>query len=101
MATARPIQIFKTPVSATASVYAPNRAQQHFVVAKLNDDWVSDITHIRKYEGWLYRAVILDLSSRRIIGWSLQARIKKGAGTGCSADGSVAQKTNIDPNGSP
>ena len=38
---------------------------------------VSDITHIRTHEGWLYLAIILDLFSRRVIGWSLQARIKK------------------------
>jgi putative transposase len=60
-----------------ASVHAPNRLQQQFVVAKPNVAWVSDITHIRTHEGWLYLAVILDLFSRRVVGWSLQARIKK------------------------
>ena len=63
--------------SGPASVHAPNRLQQQFVVAKPNDTWVSDITHIRTHEGWLYLAVILDLFSRRVIGWSMQARIKK------------------------
>jgi len=63
--------------SGPASVHAPNRLQQQFTVARPNDVWVSDITHIRTHEGWLYLAVILDLFSRRVIGWSLQARIKK------------------------
>jgi putative transposase len=38
---------------------------------------VSDITHIRTHEGWLYLAVVVDLYSRRVIGWSMQSRIKK------------------------
>jgi len=58
-------------------VHAPNRLQQQFKVARPNETWVSDITHIRTHEGWLYLAVILDLYSRRVIGWSLQLRIKK------------------------
>ena len=63
--------------SGPASVHAPNRLQQQFTVARPNEAWVSDITHVRTHEGWLYLAVILDLFSRRVIGWSLQARIKK------------------------
>ena len=43
-----------------------------------NDEaWVTDITYIRTHEGWLYLAVVLDLFSRRVIGWSMQARITK------------------------
>ena len=63
--------------SGPASIVAPNRLQQQFVVAEPNEAWVSDITHIRTHEGWLYLAVILDLYSRRVIGWSMQSRIKK------------------------
>ena len=59
------------------SIVAPNRLQQQFTVAEPNQAWVSDITHIRTHEGWLYLAVVLDLYSRRVIGWSLQSRIKK------------------------
>ena len=63
--------------SGPASVVAPNRLQQQFNVAEPNEAWVSDITHIRTHEGWLYLAVIVDLYSRRVIGWSMQSRIKK------------------------
>jgi len=63
--------------SGPASVIAPNRLQQQFNVAEPNEAWVSDITHIRTHEGWLYLAVIVDLYSRRVIGWSMQSRIKK------------------------
>jgi len=63
--------------SGLASVLAPNRLQQKFEVANPNETWVTDITHIRTHEGWLYLAVVIDLYSRRVVGWSMQSRIKK------------------------
>ena len=63
--------------SGPASVLAPNRLQQKFQVANPNEAWVTDITHIRTHEGWLYLAVVIDLYSRKVIGWSMQSRIKK------------------------
>ena len=63
--------------SGAVSIAAPNRLNQEFTVARPNEVWVSDITYIRTHEGWLYLAVVLDLYSRRVIGWSLQSRIKK------------------------
>ena len=38
---------------------------------------MTDITYIRTHEGWLYLAVVVDLFSRRVIGWSMQSRITK------------------------
>ena len=61
----------------TISVLAPKRLQQQFEVARPNKAWVTDITHIRTHEGWLYLAVVIDLYSRRVVGWSMQSRIKK------------------------
>ena len=56
-----------------------NLLQQNFKVNLPNKVWVSDITHIRAKTGWLYLCVIIDLFSRRIVGWkvesSLQARL--------------------------
>jgi putative transposase len=46
-------------------------------VAEPNEVWVTDITYIRTHEGWLYLAVVVDLYSRRVVGWSLQSRIRK------------------------
>ncbi len=54
---------------------APNWLQQQFDVSEPNRAWVTDITYIRIYEGWLYLAVVLDLFSRQIVGWSMQPRI--------------------------
>lgn len=40
-----------------------------------NKVWVTDITYIRTYEGWLYLAVVLDLFSRQVIGWSMKPQM--------------------------
>lgn len=52
-----------------------NVLNRKFVVNKKNKVWVSDITYIRTHEGWLYLCVIIDLYSRKIIGWSMSERI--------------------------
>jgi putative transposase len=56
---------------------APNRLQQDFTATSLNERWVSDITYIRTGEGWLYVAIILDLFSRKVVGWSTSARLQR------------------------
>ena len=45
-------------------------------VDRPNAAWVTDITFIRTYEGWLYLAIILDLFSRQIVGWSMASRMQ-------------------------
>lgn len=57
---------------------APDLLKQQFVVGKRNKAWVSDTTFIGTREGWLYLAVILDLYSRKIIGWSMSKRNNAG-----------------------
>jgi transposase InsO family protein len=54
-----------------------NRLNRSFGVGSANKSWTADITYIWTREGWLYLAVILDLFSRRIIGWSMSARVEK------------------------
>jgi len=50
---------------------APNLLARHFRVAAPNTVWSGDMTYIPTGEGWLYLAVVLDLFSRRIVGWSM------------------------------
>lgn len=50
----------------------PNRVKQQFTVDAPNKVWVTDITYVRTLEGWLYVAVVMDLYSKRIVGWSMQ-----------------------------
>lgn len=52
---------------------APNRLQQRFVAPTANHIWVGDLTAIATRAGWLYLAVLLDLYSRRVIGWAMSA----------------------------
>lgn len=50
---------------------APDHLQRRFVVPSQDSAWVSDTTFIKTRQGWLYLAVILDLFSRRVIGWAM------------------------------
>ena len=54
---------------------APNLLNQNFNAVKPNEKWVSDITYIWTDEGWLYLATVMDLYSRKLIGWSLSERM--------------------------
>jgi putative transposase len=56
---------------------APNILNQDFSAEHPNQKWVVDITYIATKEGWLYLAVIQDLFSRTIVGWSMQKRMTK------------------------
>ncbi|MEL8106065.1 IS3 family transposase [Escherichia coli] len=60
-----------------ASIVSPNRLQRQFNPDAPDESWVTDITYIRTHEGWLYLAVVVDLFSRKIIGWSIQSRMTK------------------------
>ncbi|HBY7501986.1 MAG: IS3 family transposase [Mixta calida] len=60
-----------------ASIVSPNRLQRQFNPDAPDECWVTDITYIRTHEGWLYLAVVVDLFSRKIIGWSMQSRMTK------------------------
>lgn len=50
---------------------APNRLQRDFTVSCPNRVWVGDVTFISTRQGWLYLAVVLDLFSRKVVGWSM------------------------------
>jgi transposase InsO family protein len=50
---------------------APNRLNRDFSAARPNEKWLADITYIDTAEGWLYLALVLDVFSRRIVGWAM------------------------------
>lgn len=58
------------------AIVAENKLGQNFDVAAPDQVWVTDITYIKTHEGWLYLCVVLDLYSRRIVGWSMQSRMQ-------------------------
>lgn len=55
----------------------PNLLQRQFTASHANQAWVTDITYIRTWQGWLYLAVVLDLFSRKVVGWAAKPTIHK------------------------
>jgi putative transposase len=55
---------------------AENVLNRNFVATRPNEKWATDITYVRTGEGWLYLAVVMDLYSRRIVGWSTADHLK-------------------------
>jgi transposase InsO family protein len=55
---------------------APNLLNRNFAVAAPNQAWIGDITYIPTHEGWLFLAVVIDLFSRRVVGWSMQPEMR-------------------------
>jgi putative transposase len=64
-----------TTVADGAHPHAPNRLARHFAVGAtataLNRRWAADVTYLPTWAGWLYLAVVLDVASRRVIGWAM------------------------------
>jgi transposase InsO family protein len=64
----------RRPVTAQADAanpVAPNHLAQNFKTAQPNRKWSADITYVETVEGWLYLASVLDLCSRKVVGWSM------------------------------
>jgi putative transposase len=66
-----------TTDSRRTRVTAPNLLNRCFTVDQPNRVWVGDVTFIATRNGWLYLAIMLDLYSRKVIGWSMAERIDK------------------------
>lgn len=69
----RPYRV--TTDSAHHKPIAPNILERRFDGWRVNQAWVADITYVATGEGWLYLACVMDLASRRIVGWSMSERI--------------------------
>ena len=76
----RPITLKKWKTRTTDSRHnfrlSRDLLQRDFHADRPDQKWVSDITYIRTYRGWLYLCVIVDLYSRKIVGWSLRPHMK-------------------------
>ena len=73
------VQGYKTPkrIIGRPSLLAPNKLQRAFTVDQPDRAWVTDITYIRTWQGWLYLAIVLDLFSRKVVGWSMKPTLAK------------------------
>lgn len=66
----------RTTDSSHTFAVSPDLLQRNFSAAKPNQTWVSDITYIATHEGWLYLCTILDLYSRKVVGWAMSASLE-------------------------
>lgn len=55
---------------------APNLLEQNFTAAAPNRIWLADITYIETDQGWLYLATVMDLYSRKIVGWAMADHLR-------------------------
>jgi putative transposase len=65
-----------TTDSKHAHPIAPNTLDREFRAERPNEKWVTDITYVATGEGWLYVAAVLDLCSRKIVGWSMAGHLR-------------------------
>lgn len=77
LCTRRPKRYKKTTDSSHKMPTAPNRLNRNFSTSAPNQVWVGDITYIRTKQGWLYLSVLLDLFSRRVVGWSMSCSLER------------------------
>ena len=75
----RAIRGYKKPryKAGKPALVAPNRLEQNFSVAAPDRIWATDITYIRTFEGWLYLAIVVDLYSRIVVGWSMKPALAR------------------------
>ena len=64
-------------IAGRPSILSPNRLNREFTVMGPNQAWVTDITYIRTWQGWLYLAVVLDLYARKVVGWSMKPTLSR------------------------
>jgi putative transposase len=62
----------RTPDSRHTYPIAPNRLARNFLTQRAGQVWLADLTYIPTGEGWLYLAAVLDLHTRKIVGWSMR-----------------------------
>jgi putative transposase len=58
-----------------SAAVAPNVLDRQFVAERPNQKWIADFTYVWTAEGWLYVAAVIDLFSRRVVGWSMKAEM--------------------------
>ena len=75
----RAVRGYRTPRhrGGRPSIVAPNVLDRQFTVDEPDRAWVTDITYVRTWQGWLYLAVVMDLYGRTIIGWSMKPSLAR------------------------
>jgi putative transposase len=69
------VKVPRTTVRATTPDTRPDLVEREFTAAAPNRLWVADITYVKTYSGWVYAAFVLDVFSRRVVGWQLSRNL--------------------------
>ena len=69
-------QRFRACTTDSRRPIAPNRLGQKFAAERPNQVWLADISYVPTSEGWLYLAVVLDLFTRKIVGWAMREHMR-------------------------
>ncbi len=67
----------KTTLHGDKPVSAPDLIGRDFTAPKKNKRWCGDITYIKTWDGWVYLATVIDLHSRRVVGWAVADHMRK------------------------
>jgi putative transposase len=94
---ARPKRRYRTATDSRHGLpVCPNLLTRRFTVARSNTAWVTDMTYIWTPQGLLYLAAVIDLFSRRVVGWSMSERIdRKGVRRAAHGSGATPSATRI------
>ncbi len=69
------VKVPRTTIRATTPDTRPDLVDREFAAAATNRLWVADITYVKTHSGWVYAAFVLDVFSRRIVGWQLSQNL--------------------------
>jgi putative transposase len=72
-----PTKTKKTTLPGLAPVPTQDLVQRNFTASRPDELWLADFTYIRTWEGWAYLAVVLDVYTRRIVGWQLAPHMRQ------------------------
>ena len=72
-----PAKTKKTTLPGERPVAAPDLVQRDFTAARPDELWLADFTYVRTWQGWAYLAVVLDVYTRRIVGWQLAPHMRQ------------------------
>jgi len=72
-----PARVKKTTFPGASPVAAPDLVRRDFRAARPDELWLADFTYVRTWEGWSYLAVVLDVYTRRIVGWQLAPHMRQ------------------------
>jgi transposase InsO family protein len=72
-----PVKTKKTTLPGLAPVAAPDLVRRDFSASRPDELWLADFTYVRTWEGWSYLAIVLDVHTRRIVGWQLAPHMRQ------------------------